>query len=73
MVSSAQQELWIKTYLTEKHKDPHAVFSERTLLTRHEAKRLCYIIMCSFDFLRGMIDDLSDLQQKVNTPRVQPF
>lgn len=51
---------WYEAYVISQEQDKHTVFMELTGLTRHEAKKLCYMIAYSVyesDVVQAYVDN----------------
>ena len=61
---------WVQVYILGVGlcpvEDLHQEFAEHVGLERQDAKGLCYEIMCSVPFLRGMMDDNKVLSEEVD-------
>jgi hypothetical protein len=54
-----EMEVWKMVYISNNYPDPHAVFAKALELPRHEAKKRCYEILYTVDFLRPLVDQMS--------------
>ena len=54
-VSDTAVNVWCDVYVKERHEDPHSVFAERMMLDRHEAKKLCYMVIYNVPFFKPML------------------